>query len=237
MMNYMKVVCLVFALLVTIAFANQKKADAITLKISNDGFSTNAVDMFSASGGVSYNSFASGGLGNFNVVFTGGSSYPALGAQNHPQLDLSSLNVTSLNSGGGTLDIALTQTGFNTSAVPGITGFRSWFGGGTNGSVDFTFLLGTDNDTDWTDDTTMASWTGLSSHPFSGSDSFFPTTMPTGDYSLTILARITHDAGDATSFNAAVEPVPEPGTIALLGVGLAGLVGVGVRRRAKKKDA
>ncbi|MCP4266812.1 MAG: PEP-CTERM sorting domain-containing protein [Candidatus Brocadiaceae bacterium] len=29
--------------------------------------------------------------------------------------------------------------------------------------------------------------------------------------------------------------VPEPGTVALLGIGLAGLVGVGARRRAKKK--
>ncbi len=222
--------------IVVLFFGGVKKAEAITLKISNDGFSTNAVDVFSASGGVSYNSFASGGIGNFDVVFTGGSSYPTLGAQNHPQLDLSSLNVSS-SSGGGTLDVALTQTGFNTSTVPAITGFRSWFGGGTSGSVDFTFLIGTDNDTDWTDDTKMASWTGLGTHPFSGSDMFFPTTMPTGDFSLTILARITHGAGDSTSFNAAIEPVPEPGTIALLGIGLAGLVGVGVRRRAKKKDA
>lgn len=34
-----------------------------------------------------------------------------------------------------------------------------------------------------------------------------------------------------------VAPVPEPGTIALLGIGLAGLVGVGMRKRAKKKAA
>ncbi len=32
-----------------------------------------------------------------------------------------------------------------------------------------------------------------------------------------------------------VQPVPEPGTIALLGIGLAGLVGVGMRKRAKNK--
>jgi hypothetical protein len=39
------------------------------------------------------------------------------------------------------------------------------------------------------------------------------------------------------SFHSSYAPVPEPGTVALLGIGLAGLVGVGARRRAKKKAA
>ncbi len=40
-----------------------------------------------------------------------------------------------------------------------------------------------------------------------------------------------HSSGGSTA------PVPEPGTIALLGIGLAGLVGVGMRKRAKNKIA
>ena len=52
-----------------------------------------------------------------------------------------------------------------------------------------------------------------------------------GAYSLTMLVTIKHDTKDLeTSFDAALTRVPEPGTLALLGLGL-GLVGVSVRRR------
>ncbi len=37
MRNYMKVVCLVFAFLVTMAFANQKKAEALPLPVLDFG--------------------------------------------------------------------------------------------------------------------------------------------------------------------------------------------------------
>ncbi len=49
------------------------------------------------------------------------------------------------------------------------------------------------------------------------------------------------DGEDARGMDISIDmvatTVPEPGTVALLGIGLAGLVGAGARRRAKKKAA
>ncbi len=55
------------------------------------------------------------------------------------------------------------------------------------------------------------------------------------DNTLSVNAHWTMSCGNDAVNGSIHEPVPEPGTIALLGVGLAGLAGVGARRRLKKK--
>ena len=57
------------------------------------------------------------------------------------------------------------------------------------------------------------------------------SAMVDDNYSLTLGVAFSHDGPGATSFNAELNPVPEPGTILLLG---AGLLGVGLMRRRKQ---
>ena len=144
------------------------------------------------------------------------------------------LNVTSVSGPEttGSLVIALTETDVY-SAAP--NGFIMSYGGTADGTIVFEFYLGSDNDDDWGDDLLMSTVSIDSPGPFSGSDIYIPDSMPTGPYSLTTVATITHTGSfDATSFNAEIQPVPEPGTIALLGIGLVGLVGSGIRKQRNR---
>ncbi len=65
--------------------------------------------------------------------------------------------------------------------------------------------------------------------------SFDVTSFLLGNGSLSVDAHWTMSCGNDAINGSFHQPVPEPGTIALLGIGLAGLVGVEKRRRRKKR--
>jgi hypothetical protein len=148
-----------------------------------------------------------------------GISSPLIGDEHVDMLDLISLNVSG---GAGTIYVRLTGAGFD--GEKGL--YRTAFGGTTTGLV---------NAQSWADDTNTEFGQGIllsdsgdiSTLGFSRVDS--GSISLTGPYSLSIFAAITHDAGDITSFDYFVS-VPEPGTLALFGIGLFGL-GLAKRRK------
>jgi hypothetical protein len=161
----------------------------------------------------------SGSVGNFVLNLTGGFTYPALGSQSLPTMDLVSFNASS--TAGGTLTIMFTQTDFsNPSGNPFLIG--SAIGGVTQGTVSYQSYFDASNTPFGT-----ASLLG-NLGPYSGSfaGSSLDNLTATGLYSLTLVTTITHPGGgwfpQASSFNAELR-VPEPGTVTLLGGVLLGI--------------
>lgn len=169
---------------------------------------------------------------NFLDIDIKGYSDPIL---NNSELDLFS---GTLSGGAGTIDIKFTVSGFDQYSFPGYwlnvggsladygsANFQAYWEDESGTHIDIASLYFSDPNRDGID------------FAFSGSDgNGTPLTLP---YSLTILASIVHNIDDEkvkqlTTFDAKIDPVPEPATIILFGAGLIGLAAYGRARKRKK---
>ncbi|SRR5581483_10303740 len=156
-----------------------------------------------------------GSVGNFLLNVTTGTSKPLIGSAAFPAIDLSSVDVTSL-SGGGTLTLNLTDTGFTGTGNP--VAFVSQIGGaqGVGGTLSYKTFLDCGNTAFGT--STPLSTQNFSTTPFAGAR-ITNTTLCSSTYSLTEQVVLSLGPSEATSFNANLA-VPEPATLTLFGVGL-----------------
>jgi len=156
-----------------------------------------------------------------NVVI--GWSSPLIGDEYVDKIDLFSANVSG---GEGTIYIRLTGTDFDRGLLAQ-SRYTTAFGGTTDGSVSFQSYADATN-TEFGQGILLSDSGDISTSAFSGQDS--GSISLSGPYSLSIYAAITHDAGFNMSSFDYIVTVPEPGTLALLGIGLFGL-GLAKRRK------
>lgn len=165
-----------------------------------------------------------GTIGAWTVNVTTGLSKPIIGSAAVPQLDLNSVNVTTLAA--GHLRFGVVDSGFTGPISGGIAGpFIFEAGGTTGGSVSFDAFYDPANGELFFGNI-FASLGPFSGGAFSGTTS--GSFAAGGPFSLGIIGDVTHGGAATTSFDADLR-VPEPGILILLGIGL-GAVGVLSRR-------
>jgi len=184
----------------------------------------------------------SGAVGVFQINNVTGLSKGVLASSPHEShMDLASVDTScvAVACAGGLLTIELTDTGFDPLVNPGT--LIGAVGGTVNGSALFKgYKNGTNAEfavspIDVSIGPFVDAVGGITPTAFSGTDS--QPHGPIAAYSMTMVASIRHpgDRALSTSFNFALDNVPEPATMTLFGIGLLG-VGLATRRRRQAQS-
>lgn len=204
-----------------------------TLRIT-DGINTvtvadgSGLDLSSIAGVVSY----SGTIGIWDVNFTSGLTKPEQGTALVPYMDLVSLNHST---GAGQLFVYFSDTDFARQSGPAL-GITTEVGGTTQGTFELKSFYDKNN-TLFGTGSALADLGPYSAGAFSGTATDplnFGPIWNSNVYSLTLEAIINQTGASTTSFDAQLTPVPEPGTMMLLGFGMLGLAVYGKRRMNKE---
>ena len=228
-----KIVALLAGAMLTMGMATAASALSIRLTDGNTTFTVNDGGFGDTAMGVAGVVGFSGVIGDYIVNVSTGLSYPILGSSASPIMDLSSVNVSYNGPAvSNTLKIYLTDTGFSSPSTIGA--FAAGIGGTTTGTVTYSTYLDAANSA--FAETTLLTSKSYSGGPFSGGESsLVDVSSLVSSYSLTQEVDITHIAsGGFSSFDATLTPVPEPGTMMLLGFGMLGMAVYGKRRMNKQ---